>query len=133
MFFARRLGVVLMVFGLAGCMGFNTKPEVNADPQSVVAKKAQSRWDALIKGDLDAAYKYLSPGARSVVSLEVYKAKLRPGMWKKAGVESVACVQDRCDVVISLEYSFRKIKSIVTRQDEVWLQLDGDWWYIPGK
>jgi len=131
---AKQLGVLLMVFGLMGCAGTGVKTEVKADaPQDAVAKKAQSRWDALIKGDLDAAYGYLSPGTRSVMSLELYKAKIRPGRWKKASVDSVACVQDRCDVSIKLEYSYRDMKSIETRLNEVWLQENDEWWFVPRK
>ena len=131
---AKQLGVLLMVFGLMGCAGTGVKMEGKADTsQDAVAKKAQSRWDALIKNDLDAAYGYLSPGTRSVMSLELYKAKIRSGRWKKVSVDSVACEQDRCDVGIKLEYSYRDMKSIETRLNEVWLREDGDWWYVPRK
>lgn len=131
MIFTRQLGVLLLVFGLAGCASTGMNGE--ADSQSVVAKKALSRWDALIKGDLATAYQYLSPGSRSVMSLEAYKAMLRPGMWRKVNVDSVACKQDRCDVVIMLEYSYRGFKSSVTPLEEVWLQESGNWWYVPRK
>lgn len=130
MIFAKQFGALLVVFGLMGCAGTGIKTEI---PQDIVAKKAQFRWDALIKGDLDTAYGYLSPGTRSVMSLELYKAKIRPGRWKRASVDSVACVQDRCDAVVMLEYSYRDMESIVTRLDEIWLQENGDWWHVPRK
>lgn len=128
--FAKQFGALLVVFGLVGCAGTGAKTEA---PQDIVAKKAQSRWDALIKGDLDAAYGYLSPGARSVMSLELYKAKTRPGRWQKVDVDSVVCAQDRCDVGIMLKYGYRDMKAIETRLDEVWMQDGGDWWYVPRK
>ena len=133
--FTKQWGVLLLVFvfGLAGCAGPGAKPEGGADSQGVVAKKAQSRWDALIKGDLAAAYEYLSPGTRSMVSLEAYKIKIRPGLWKKVDVDSVTCERDRCDVVIMLEYSYRGMKSKVTPLNEIWLQEGGSWWYVPRK
>lgn len=133
MSFAKQLGVLFLVCSLVGCAGTGIKPDEDVDAKSVVAKKVQSRWDALIKGDLVTAYGYLSPGTRSVVSLEIYKAKLRPGMWKKASVDSVTCEQDRCDVVIMLEYSHRDMKSIESRQNETWLHEGGNWWYVPRK
>ena len=37
--------------------------------------RAQARWDAVIKGDLEAAYAYISPGSRQVYSFERFKAK----------------------------------------------------------
>jgi len=59
---ARWLGVIFLVCGLAGCAGTGIKSNEEADAKIAVAKKAKSRWDALIKGDLAAAYEYLSPG-----------------------------------------------------------------------
>jgi len=129
---ARWLGVIFLVCGLAGCAGTGIKSNEEADAKIAVAKKAKSRWDALIKGDLAAAYEYLSPGTRSVLSLEAYKAKIRPGLWKRVSVDSVTCERSRCDVAIMLEYSYRDIKSIETRLIETWLH-EGGWWYVPRK
>ena len=131
--FTKQLGVFLLAFGLAGCAATGAKPGGNADSQNVVAKKAQSRWDALIKGDLAAAYEYLSPATRSVMPLELYKSKVRSGGWKKASVGSVVCNQDRCDVAITMEHSYREMTSIVTPLNETWLQEDGNWWFVPRK
>lgn len=131
MSFARQLGVFFLVFGLMGCAGTSIKSDANVDPREVVAKRFQSRWDALIKGDLDTAYTYLSPGARSTMSLELYKAKLRPGLWNKVSLDSVDCKGWRCDIVYMLDYRYRDMKSIVTRQTEVWLESEGVWWYVP--
>lgn len=133
--FAKRLYVFLVIFGLVGCAVPGVKPDKYADAQSIVAKKAQSRWDALIKGDLAAAYEYLSPGSRSVMSLEQYKAKIRTGLWKKVKVDSVACEKDRCNVVLIVEYSYPKygIESISSRIEETWLQEDDDWWFVQKK
>lgn len=130
--FTKQFGVLLLVFGLVGCASTGIKSDGEADPQNVVAKMAQSRWDALIKGDLTAAYEYLTPGSRSMMPLEVYKTKIRTGMWKGVDVESVTCGQDRCDVVIMLEYRYRGA-STVTQQNEIWLQEGGNWWYVPRK
>lgn len=125
--------VIALAIGLAGCAGTGIKPNGNADSQSDVAKKAQSRWDALIEGDLAKAYTYLSPGTRSVMSLDLYKSKIRLGLWKKAKVDSVSCMQDQCKVAITIEYSYRDMKSITTLLEETWLQDNGNWWYTPNK
>ena len=50
-------------------------------PESAVKERAQARWDALVKGDFNAAYGYLSPGSRSVVSASDYATSLRRGFW----------------------------------------------------
>lgn len=131
--FAKQLGVFFLVFGLAGCGGTAIKPDSVNDRQKAVEKRAQTRWNALIKGDLAAAYEYLSPGTRSMVSLEVYRSKIRPGLWKKASVESVSCEADQCEVVMLVEYSYRDIKAIESQVKELWLLDAGNWWYVPKK
>lgn len=126
---AKKLGVFLLVLGLAGCAATG----MGADPKDVVAKQALSRWDALIKGDVAAAYEYLSPGTREVMSLDLYKTRIRVGGWHKAKVDTVSCEQDRCDVSLLIEYSYRDMKSIETRLNESWIQDSGKWWYVPRK
>lgn len=125
----KQLSMLLLIFGLMGCSSTGVNAAKDS-PQDVVAKRVQLRWDALIKGDLDKAYEYLSPGTRSAMSLELYKAKIRSGGWKKASVDSVVCVRERCDVGVKVEYSYRDMKSIETYVSEVWLLDDGEWWHV---
>ena len=134
MSFAKQLGVVLLlVFGLGGCAGIGVKSGSVVDRQDTVRERAQSRWDALIKGDLDVAYKYLTPGTRSMVSLDVYRKKIRPGLWEKASVQSVSCEADQCEVVMLVEYSYRDLNSRKIQVKELWLLDGSDWWYVPKK
>lgn len=127
--------MLLGVFGLAGCAGSGVGPNASAttalEAKEVVADLAASRWEVLIKGDIAKAYEYLSPGARSVMSLDLYKARIKPGMWKKARVDNVVCEQDRCKVTVLITYDYRNIKSIETPLSEVWLREGGRWWFNP--
>lgn len=127
--------VVFLVIGMVGCAGpgVGSKAVSQQDEaQNTVAGLVASRWDALINGDLDKAYKYLSPGARSAMPLDAYKNSIRPGAWKKASVDSVLCKeQDLCKVVVVIELRYRAIKSIESRVNETWLQESGKWWYVP--
>src|ERR1043165_10081149 len=69
---------------VGGCATMAEQP-----PEQVVKARAQARWDALLKGDYEAAYGYLGPGSRAVNSLEAYKASIRKGFWQSAqGVEA---------------------------------------------
>lgn len=129
--------LVLGALGLAGCAGTgagsgNAKSVESAvtEAREIVASQALARWEALIKGEIAKAYEYLSPGTRAVVPLNVYTAKIRPGLWKKAKVESVTCEQEQCAVTMIVEYSYRSIESIEARMNEVWLLEDGKWWYV---
>lgn len=122
-----------LAVGLAGCAGSLRGDEAEMGPQQQVRELAAARWRALIAGDMVKAYEYLSPGVRDVMSLDFYKNKTRSGAWRKASVETVSCEQDRCGVTVVIEYSYRDMKSIETRLNEVWLQEGGKWWYVPRK
>ncbi len=126
------LSLCIGVMGCAGSSGGSTSA-VQINPQKVVADLAAARWEALIKGDFAKAYNFLSPGTREVMSLDLYKTKIRGGNLKKANVDHVTCEQDQCKVLMAIEYSYRDIKSIETRLDENWLRQDGKWWYVPRK
>ena len=129
----RGMAALILSIGMMGCAGSGggSTQSVQVEPQKMVADLAAARWEALIKGDFAKAYSYLSPGTRNVMSLDLYKSKIRGGIWQKANVDSVSCEQDRCKVLMVIEYSYRNIKSLETRLDEYWLRQDGEWWYVP--
>ena len=56
-------------------------PEVKKE---VVTARANARWQALLRGDLAAAYEYLSPGSKAAMSLDLYKGKHKIGMYRAA-------------------------------------------------
>src|SRR5260221_362367 len=66
------------------------------ESQAMVAARAKARWDATVKGDLEAAYGYMSPASRQVTSLEKYKSNTRRDAFRDAKVDSVACESDAC-------------------------------------
>ncbi len=75
---ARSLGVAVIV-AVAGCstMGGITKDSTPEAKREAVTERVNARWAALIKGDMDTAYTFLSPASRAVTSLSVYKAQAR--------------------------------------------------------
>src|SRR5258706_1282674 len=79
-----------MGFGLAGCVGI-TVDSAPDRKQKVVAEKAQARWELLMKGEVDAAYQFLSTGSKAATPLPVYKTKIRPGGWREAKVSKIDC------------------------------------------
>jgi len=118
----------LLSLALAGCANLQTKPE------DAVAQRATARWQALIKGDLDGAYKYSTPGYRAVFDVVAFKGRTGiAGRWLGAQVDRVECdLPTRCKAVVRLEYSTlipgkSKVK-MDTHLDETWLLEDGQWW-----
>jgi hypothetical protein len=116
-------GVLAVV--LAGCAAMAPR-----SPEAVVKERAQARWDAMVKNDFNAAYGYLSPGSRSVVSAQDYAASLRRGFWKSATVEKVECGSAQsCEVSATIEYEAmgRRTK---TPLRESWIRDGSEWWYL---
>jgi hypothetical protein len=102
-------------------------PEVKKE---VVTARANARWQALLRGDLAAAYEYLSPGSKAATSLDLYKGKHKVGMYRAATIESVVCEVNACTVTLSLTYDYQRTKGIVTPLSERWVISDGQAWYV---
>lgn len=101
-----------------------------ADASAEVKVLAQSRWDALLRGDVTTAYGYLSPPSRELVPLLQYQQRLRIGFWKRAVVETVSCESEVCKVVVKITYDYRHAKGVETPLSESWVKEDGKWWFV---
>ena len=121
-------GWLTLGVGLAGC-AINANSSAEAK-QKVVAERAEARWQALIKGDVEGAYQYLSAGSKAATSLAVYKAKIKPGLWRKAKVDKVECEAELCKVQLTITYDYRNMKGIETLLPETWIIENGDAWYV---
>jgi len=119
----------MFAFGCSSLGGISKDSPVEAKKERA-GQRAQARWDALIRGDLNAAYEFLSPGTRAVTSQAVYKGKIKPGMWRSAKVQSVECEADVCSVKLLVDYDVRRIKGIETPLTEKWIIESGNAWYV---
>lgn len=134
------LAVLSLVLGLAGCASAPAPTDGASWQEQQTARlsvRAQARWDAVIKGELDKAYLFLSPEYRSVVSLQQYKAKYgRTLEWRMAQTERIR-YDDPNVASVFMGVSYRtylpgakgelfESKKILT---EKWLYKDGEWWY----
>jgi hypothetical protein len=95
-----------------------------------VKERAAKRWEALIRGDLDSAYAFFSKATRETYPIELYRAKMRPGMWRDAKVDTVKCADGLCEVVVTLTIDHSRLKGIVTPVAERWIVQDGLAWYV---
>jgi hypothetical protein len=118
-----RLFAVIAALGMSSCAMLQDRPE------EVVARKAQERWDDLVRGDFKAAYQFLSPGSRGLQSEGDYVKGLQRDFWKSAQVKNVSCAGARCDVEIAIEYEFRGAR-VKTPLHEKWIREGSEWWYL---
>jgi hypothetical protein len=129
-----RVRVSLVVFAgmwmLSSCAGMDSG---SMDAATQVRERAEQRWQYLLKGQLDEAYAYLSPGSRERVTVAYYKGSLKPGMWRDAKVTGVDCAADVCKVQVDVSYLYMrpnvKYESVRTL-DESWVNDGGQWWYL---
>jgi len=125
-------GVMLGVTGCAsgpmgGVLSKDASPEAKA---AVVTKRAQERWDALLKGDVKAAYAYLSPASRAVTSLERYQARTNPANFRSVKFENVTCQSESCQLKLWLTFDHRVMKGVETPLEETWIFENGQAWYV---
>jgi hypothetical protein len=126
---ARLLLYLALGSGLAGCAGIRVDSSAEAK-QRFVAERAQARWQVLMKGDVEGAYQFLSAGSKAATPFELYRAKMRPGMWRAAKVEKVDCKEEICKVIMTITYDTRPMKGIQTPFDETWIIENGSAWYV---
>jgi hypothetical protein len=109
--------------------------------ESSLEMRAMERWDALLSGNLDGAYQYLSPGYRSSVSSMQYQRSVLANRvkWTDASYIESDCTENTCNVRISLEYviygALPGVKSFDGTQavDESWILTQGKWYFVPDK
>lgn len=130
----RAAAVGAVMLGLVGCA---TGPvgsgsgAVSADAKvALVTKRAQDRWNALLEGNVKAAYAYLSPASRQVVSVERYEQKTNPANFRAVKFRDVACQEQTCQVDLWLTFDHRMMKGVQTPISETWVFENGQAWYV---
>jgi hypothetical protein len=118
-----------LALGLTGCASLSADSAAE-QKQKVVAERAQARWNVLIKGDVEAAYQFLSTGSKAATPVATYKAKIRAGVWREAKVGKIDCEGEICKVVMVVTYDTRRMKGIETPVDETWVIEKGSAWYV---
>jgi hypothetical protein len=124
--------VALLAVAVTGCasMGGLTKDSSAEAKQALVSERINARWQALIKGDVDTAYTYMSAASQEAMPLKVYKVKHKPGMWRSVRIESLQCEAEICKAKMILTYDHERMKGIQTPFEESWIIEKGTAWYV---
>ena len=120
--------------GVAGCTALKDVADVR-DSQS----RAEQRWMHLIGARHQQAWAMHSPGWKELHSFDSWRKDIGTAItWKAAETVGADCdIGDpkRCIVRIKVTYQLVSDKisaSPVSREvEELWLNLDGQWWYLP--
>ena len=110
-----------------GDAGAASSPEAR---RAAVQSRVQARWDALIKGDLEKSYSYLSPASRSTLTFEQYKGVTRKSGFRNARIDSIDCDAQACTVKLLVTYDHKLMRGIQTPVEETWVFDKGQAWYV---
>jgi hypothetical protein len=98
--------------------------------RAVLTERINARWNALIKGDLDQAYTFLSTASKEAYPLKVYKSKVKPGMWRSVAIDGIECEAEICKASLKLTYDHRLMKGVTTPLLEIWTIDNGNAWFV---
>lgn len=137
-FIIATIAALVLGFGLAGCASTPDDAAWKASQSQNLKMRAEARWEALIKGDLQQVYAFMSPEYRNVVSLQQFKSRYgRTVEWRLARVDDIR--YDSPTVVsVMMGVTYRTYlpgargEPFDNRRTltEKWLLKDGEWWYI---
>jgi hypothetical protein len=129
-------GVIsLAILGASGC-AVSPNGDGRADVstpearKALVASRVNARWDALIKGDLPAAYALLSPASRATVTEQQFESKTRRQGFRAAKIDEIDCDAVACTVKLWITYDHPVMKGITTPLQESWVFENGQAWYV---
>jgi hypothetical protein len=107
----------------------NAVSEQASSAEKLVKLRAQQRWDALMEGELNKAYAFISPAGRAKLQAQDYRARVNTGHFRKAVVQEASCQIDSCDVKVSLDYVVGGM-SLKQTLSEIWILDEGNWWFV---
>lgn len=124
------LGAAALLAALAACQPSRT-------PEEIVAERAQQRWDRVVASDFEGEYDFRPPGYRQSTSRinHVVRMSRRRISWLDARVQSVSCEAERCEAEVLVHYRADGAPGVLSGMEntrpvrEIWIQVDGQWWY----
>ena len=137
------LAVVLAGCGAATTPSTRTSADVSlsaedAVARDAVARRAQSRWDAILAKDYGVAYDYLTPGTRLTTPYDAYERRMSNVAirWTNARVRSVECDEPEvCKATVDITYTVHapgagNVEGFMPVYER-WLLSDGQWHHLP--
>jgi len=127
------VGVIAAVAAGCATTGGRLAPDSPAAvKQEAVGKRAEERWQAVIRGDYQAAYEYFSAASREVISAGGFAARMSKFAYRSAKVDKVECEREVCTVGLTLTYDFppMRMTNVPTPVWESWIIERGQAWLV---
>lgn len=127
-----RLAPFAAALALSACasMGGLTADTSSETKRAVLLERADARGSALVKGDLDAAYEFLSEGSKAVISKDNFKRRMSMVPFTAYRIDSASCEGATCKVLSKLTYDHRTMKGVTTPMTEVWVIEHGKLFFV---
>ncbi|MDS4028025.1 MAG: hypothetical protein RKO25_13700 [Candidatus Contendobacter sp.] len=119
---------------------------VQASPQPSLVTEAEetqlkervlARWQALIRGDFEAAYQFETPAYRAVYTPSQFRYRFGNQIrWRMANITDIHYDDDPIVARVRVEVAYRyanpekgrEMLDMIQGVNEVWLRKEGQWW-----
>ena len=118
------------LLGACATMGEVTPATSLEAKRAAVLKRADARGAALVRGDLEAAYAYLSEGSKAVISLDNFKRRMSMVPFTAYRIDGAKCEVESCNVDAKLTYNHRVMKGVTTPVAETWVIERGNVFFV---
>jgi len=125
--FAAVVGLLLAACATLGGVTVESPQDVKV---AAVTARVKARWQAVIEGNVEGAYGFLSPGSKAVTSVERYRARARLTGFRAADIVSVACETEVCKVSLRVTLDHRLMSGLSVPVEETWVLENGQYWYV---
>ena len=98
--------------------------------QAQVVERANARGTALVQGDLDAAYEFLSEGSKAVITKDNFKRRMGLVPFRAYRIDTASCEGATCKVQSKLTYDHRLMKGVTTPVTELWVIERGSVYFV---
>jgi hypothetical protein len=121
--------VLAAVLGACATTSVSTSSSADAKRAAVLAR-ADARGAALVRGDLDAAYGFMSEGSKAVIPLDIFKRRMSVVPFTAYRIDSAACEAESCKVQAKMTYDHRVMKGVTTPITETWVVERGGLYFV---
>jgi hypothetical protein len=122
--------VFLALLALVGCAPSHKQAvTTKLPPEKIAMQRAQERWDALLVGNMEKAYGFISPAGRLLMSPEEYRRRVNSEFWRGVKVKSAECEAELCSVKLDLDYRLANM-NLSQVISEKWILENDSWWYV---
>ncbi len=113
---------------LVGCASLDQSPL-----EQIVSKRSIERASFLMASDYDAAYRFSTPGYRSLETVSEFSSRyVGASMWEEVKVAKVTCSGEptaRCDVALAVSLELPPTGLLTTHLQETWVLSAGSWYF----